>query len=371
MTRPWLFLSTAAATAAAGVALAGLLTLQAGCTTVECGTGTIERDGDCVGANLGTEAALCGEGTILVNGICVAEAVCDPSSTVLVPVGDGTFVCEGQGGAELPACGMPLPCPQASGATTSICGEFYDLETNEKTGAQSGAAVRCDPNALASSGPCSHKLEFYDALAFSQGLSTQLTYDADDLIYDSCGRFRVTGLMAAGSNITAVGARGDVSRGNVTSGIAVRVTGGGTYANQRLYTVTQATNQKWSQALGRDNIAATGVYVSIHARLPNLTPVEDVVLTGASGGNAANFYFSDTDPNTRSTPNTTDNDTGANGTAILLDQPNIGTFSSSGGTLPAGCNWNTISGGNIPGVYFVQLRVPFIGSSTTDICTTP
>lgn len=370
MTRPWLPfwlpLHTAAATLAAGVALAGLLTLQAGCTSVECGTGTIERDGDCVASDLATGDALCGAGTILVNGQCIAETVCDPASTVQVPVGDGTFVCEGQGGAELPACGMPLPCPQASGATTSICGEFYDVESNEKTGAQTGAAVRCDPNALAASGPCSHKLEFYDALGFSQGNPTQLAYDPEDLIYDSCGRFRVTGLAAPGSGITAVGARGPI-----VSGIAVRAIAGGTYANQRLFTVTAATNQKWSEGLGRENIAAGGVYVSIHVRLPNLTPVENVVLTGATGGNASNFYFSDTDPNTRSTIDAAAPDTGPNGTGILLDQPNIGSFSSSGGTLPAGCNWNTISGGTIPGVYFIQLRVPFVGNSTTDICTTP
>lgn len=368
MTRPWLFLSTTAATA---VALAGVLALQTGCSTVECGTGTIERDGDCVASEQATDDSECGEGTILdpSGEFCIPEVVCDPATTVLVEQPDGTFICEGQGVGELPACGEPLPCPQASGSTTSICGQLYDVESDDPLGATSGPATQCNPAAPAASGPCSYKLEFYDALQFSMGSPTQLAYDPEDLVYDSCGRFKVTGLAAAGSGIAAVGALGPI-----VSGIAVRVIPGGTYPNQRLYTVTPQTNMKWSTQIGRPILgtaqAPEGAYVSIHLVPPTFAPAAGVVLTGASGGNAANWYFSDTDPRERSTvAPATQNETGANGTAILLDQPTLGTFSSSGGTLPAGCNWNTVSGGNIPGVYFIQLRVPFEGSSTTDICT--
>lgn len=366
MTRPWLSMTTLAATASVALA-AALATLQSGCSTVECGEGTIERDGDCVGSEQSTVPAICGDGTILVNGTCVAEAVCDPSSTVLVPVGDGTFICEGQGGGALPACDQPLPCPSASGTTTTICGQFYDVESDDELGEAEGDAVRCDPNVLAASGPCSYKLEFYDALAFSMGSTTQLDYEADDLIYDSCGRFRVTGLAAAGSGITAVGARGPI-----TSGIAVRVTPGGTYPGQRLYTVTPATNAKWSEQIGRPDIKLNGVYVSIHVLPPfggELNPAENVVLTGTTGGNNSNFYFSDSDPLQRSTVMPTLDDTGVNGTAILLDQPTLGSFTSTGGTLPGSCAWGTVQGGNIPGVYFIQLRVPFNGPGSTDVCS--
>jgi hypothetical protein len=365
MTRPWLSMTTLAATA--GVALVtALAASQSGCSTVECGEGTIERDGDCVGSNQTTVPATCGDGTILVNGTCVAEAVCDPSSTVLVPVGDGTFICEGQGGGELPACDAPAqPCPQASGTTISICGQFYDVESDDPLGATEGPATRCDPTNLAPSGPCSFKLEFYDALGFSMGSTTQLAYDPDDLVYDSCGRFRVTGLTPGGSGITAVGARGAI-----TSGIAVRATAGGTYPGQRLYTVTQATNDKWSAQIGRADIRATGVYVAIHVLPEGLTPVEGVTLTGTTGGNNANWYFSDSDPRQRSmVAPTTQGVTGANGTAILLDQPTLGSFTSTGGTLPGTCEWGTLQGGNIPGVYFIQLRVPFNGPGSTEVCS--
>jgi hypothetical protein len=264
----------------------------------------------------------------------------------------------------LPACGQPLPCPVASGSTTTICGQLYDLESDDRLGATEGAATRCDPFQVGESGPCSYKLELYDALAFSMGSTTQLRYEADDLVYDSCGRFRVTGLAAGGSGLTAIAARGEVA-----SGITLRATAGGTYADQRVYTVTRATNTSWSEQLGRDNIAWNGVYVSIHMVPPTFEPVAGVALIGSAGGQNANFYFADTSPTLRSTIEPTLNATGPNGTALLLDQPTLGTFSSSGGALPGNCSWNTIQGGNIPGVYLVQRRVPFEGGSTVEACS--
>jgi hypothetical protein len=374
MKRPWLFLSTAARATAASAALAAVLALQSGCTSVECGFGTIERDGDCVAAEQATDDSECGEGTILdpSGQFCVPEVVCDPATTVVVEQPDGSFVCEGMaGGGALPSCDMALPCPGASGTTTTICGTFFDLETDAKLGPSTGPATQCDPMNPAASGACSYRLEFYDALTFSGGGTTQLDYDAEDLIYDSCGRFRVTGLQAANSGIAAVGARGTAT-GAVTSGIAVRVIQGGTYPGQKLYTVTAATNMKYSMAVGRADLRAGGVYVSIHVLPPynTLNPAAGVTLTGASGGAAANFYFSDTDPGTRSMIGpTTQTVTGANGTAILIDQPATGAFPSSGGDLPAGCSWNSITGGNIPGVYFIQTRVPFEDTNPTEPCT--
>jgi hypothetical protein len=365
MKRPWLFLSTTAASAA----LAGLLALQSGCTSVECGLGTIERDGDCVAAEQATDDSECGEGTVLdpSGEFCVPEVVCDPATTVVVEQPDGSFVCEGMaGGGALPSCDMALPCPGASGTTTTICGTFFDLETDAKLGPSTGPATQCDPMAPAASGACSYRLEFYDALTFSGGGTTQLDYDAEDLIYDSCGRFRVTGLAAANSGITAVGARGPI-----TSGIAVRTIPGGTYPNQKLYTVTEATNTKYSMAVGREDLRAGGVYVSIHVLPPytSLNPAAGVSLTG-TGGAATNFYFSDTDPKMRSMiAPSTQGTTGPNGTAILIDQPATGSFPSSGGELPAGCSWNSITGGNIPGVYFIQTRVPFEDTNPTEPCT--
>jgi hypothetical protein len=264
----------------------------------------------------------------------------------------------------LPACGQPLPCPLASGTTTTVCGQLYDLESDDPIGATQGAATRCDPTQVTESGPCSFKPVLYDALGFSMGSPTQLGYAPDDLVYDSCGRFRVTGLTPGGSGITAVAARGEV-----TSGILVRMVAGGTYADQRLYTVTRATNTTWSEQLGRKDLRSNGVYVSIHVVPPTFAPVAGVTLTGTAGGNSANFYFDDTDPRQRSSLGPTTQDaTGPNGTAILLDQPTLGTFTSSGGTLPEGCNWNTIQGGNIPGVYLIQRRVPFEGLST-EVCS--
>jgi hypothetical protein len=265
---------------------------------------------------------------------------------------------------ELPLCGLPLPCPQASGPTTTICGQLHDLESDAPIGATEGVATRCDPSETTASGPCSFKLELYDLLSFSQGSTTQLGYDPDDLVYDSCGRFRVTGLAAAGSGITAVAARGAV-----ISTIAVRVSGGGTAAAQRLYTVSPETNVAWSEQVGREDLRTDGVYVSIHRVPPTLAPAAGVVLTGATGGSGANYYFDDTLPDQRSSIEPGQSATGSNGTALLLDQPSIATFASSGGELPDGCNWNTVAGGNIAGAYFIQVRVPFVGSSTVDVCS--
>jgi hypothetical protein len=291
-----------------------------------------------------------------------ADAPAAPDANV-ADAGEEPDASDGPPG--LPACGQPLPCPAAAGTAATICGQLYDLESDDPLGATEGAATRCDPFQLIEAGPCSLKLELYDAINFANGSTTQLDYTPDDLVYDSCGRFRVTGLTPGGSGITAVAARGEIS-----SAIHVRVAAAGTSTDQRLYTVSSTTNAAWSKQLGRKDLRSTGVYVSIHVVPPSFAPVEGVTLTGTAGGNSTNFYFDDTDPRQRSSLGPTiQATTGPNGTAILLDQPALGTFTSSGGTLPEGCNWNTVQGGTVPGAYLVQRRVPFEGTSTVEVCT--
>jgi hypothetical protein len=332
---------------------------QLACTDVECGQGTIERNGDCVARDEATTNGMCGAGTVLENGVCVGATTCDPDTTTPEPGAGGRITCRGAGELALPACDQPLPCPAASSTTAVVCGRLYDLETSATI---QDTAAPCSNDTLAADGPCSLDVQFFDAVPFATGGGTagELAYESDKLIRDSCGRFRVT-LNATGSvdGFVAVGARPaatDTTR--KLSGVVIPAPFGSQTNNVELYSMRTSTDMAWSTSadLADGTFASKGVYVSIFKSEGEA--LDGITMVGPANPAANDFYFSDTDPDTRRTINPTANATGANGTGLLIGQPPLATmaFGGTGPGVPAGCSFPNVSGGVVPGVVFVQLR---------------
>src|SRR5439155_24337155 len=88
----------------------------ASCKSVECGEGTIERNGACEPADQNVDPAMCGPNTVLQGDKCVPTlppTKCDPSTTTddVDPV-TGIHTCIGTGGG---GCSSPFACPNPSG----------------------------------------------------------------------------------------------------------------------------------------------------------------------------------------------------------------------------------------------------------------
>src|SRR5687768_8388585 len=80
------------------------------CTRVECGTGTVERDGLCVPADMQPGNANCGPGTVLGTMGCEVETPtqCEPDTTrEEFDDETGITTCVGIGGG---GCSAPLGC---------------------------------------------------------------------------------------------------------------------------------------------------------------------------------------------------------------------------------------------------------------------
>ena len=82
-----------------------------------------------------------------------------------------------------------------------------------------------------------------------------------------------------------------------------------------------------------------------------------MTVTRNNNTTAANdFYFSDSDPNSRATIDTNASATGANGTALynaaIVDDLN--GMNAVGGLGP-GCRWEGHTGASLPGLLFVQV----------------
>ena len=119
----WLATMTALA---AGVAL-----VQAGCTQVDCGDGTIDRGGNCQPADRMVGSATCGAGTHLgTSGTCEPDYPADDvrrgTTGQVIDPDTGVITCKGTGGGD--SCDRTITCPtpstgqgdrSAAGSTTS------------------------------------------------------------------------------------------------------------------------------------------------------------------------------------------------------------------------------------------------------------
>jgi hypothetical protein len=356
--------------AALGLALVAPAWLAAGCQQLECAEGTIEQDGRCVPADGSYDDGICGPGTQLGDGgqcePVYPPTLCDPDTTteVIDPEMPGVVVCQGEGGGA--RCDAPLSCPTPGPNRMSICGQLYDVETDQPFRApgltdSSSPTVCGDTLTAAGTGPCSFEVKFYDALQFANNpAATPLAINGEYYL-DDCGRFRGTDIALPSLGFYGIGADDEYSPSESgqyrLSGVAFPDAPGTARAGQKLYVTRISTDQAWSTALGfgDNSVLDRGVFMTVFYYQGVPRPGVQVT-DGGAVDSAADYYFSDVSLTQRSMP-VAEPPTQMNGAALSFGS---GLTERSGvGAEPAGCEWQSDLARAIPGVLFFSPRVPY------------
>src|SRR5688572_2407448 len=170
-----------------------------GCKEIECGDGTILRDGTCEPASLSTAAGMCGPFTELQGDRCAPQfppTECDPTTTTpSVDPETGVTTCIGTGGG---GCSAAFACPTPTMANRmTICGQIFDFETNAKFTATDSGGAPCGTTPAAS-GPCALQIRAYDALTFASDPGNAPQLPVGSVYIDDCGRYRLVDIDTNG-----------------------------------------------------------------------------------------------------------------------------------------------------------------------------
>jgi len=344
------------------VALGGLANL--GCEAVNCGDGTIEQNGSCVPADDNPGSAQCGPGTVLgAGGKCEPElvVVCDEGTTTeQVDPDTGVVTCVGTGGVT--DCSQSIACPAPSPGKITICGQIYDTETGLAIAEPGASGAPCA--GVTAEGPCSLKVQFFDALEFAMGPTSAVPKEpAGGLVVDTCGRFRGADLPEASFGFMGVAvddATGQPDDHKLT-GVALANGDALPARGFHVYATRKETDDAWTttSGIGGQTFSARGVLALIflhNGASDVLRPIANVqIRKGANPITNNDYYFTDATPTTRSTVDTAAgrSTTGPNGTGLVTGFPSPDNYTGAGGE-PAGCQWPQNLAGAIPGVVFVQ-----------------
>lgn len=337
--------------------LAALTLPLAGCGQLVCGDGTVERNETCVPADEQPGAAQCGMGTELgPGGKCVPSepTFCDPDTTMEVEDPEtGVITCVGTGGG----CTAELPCLAPSPNRLTLCGRIYDTETDQVVAAPGATGIPCNPAAPTADGPCSLKVQFYDAIGFQMDPTGATPLVPESLLVDDCGRYQVNNLPL--TSFGFLGAAVDEAPGQpdtrLLTGVATAQAQAMPARRFPLFTTRKTTEAPWTTAANPAGgpFRTQGVLAIIfrHAGVP----VPGVV--ARRNGNvipADDFYFSDTGV-ARTTVAPAQAMTGPNGTALVINSSSPAPHDGVGGE-PPGCRWPSVLAATVPGVVFVQVK---------------
>lgn len=337
-------------------ALAAIAAVGGCAQTLECADGTHEVDGMCVGSPTAAPYG-CGPGTRFdpTLAVCVAElspAVCDPGTTFPMTRGDGVTVCMGAGDCD--SCAAPLPCPTPEAGKVTLCGRLIDTETMASVSLDD--TVSCDPDAPAADGPCSLRIEVYDALKFVTDPMAP-PQAAEERYLDACGRFRFKNVTLPGNRSIGIGVDDAGSGDAVTlTGIAMFLDPGDLETGVRAFATRHTTVDRWTESAGYPfgtdvSFATKGVFVPRFLDDAS-KPVAGVIAT-VSGAPRADrtYYFSDQD-HQLTMVDVDATETGPNGAALLVESAL--TMHGGTGQTPAGCAWESALAASVPGLVFVQ-----------------
>jgi hypothetical protein len=331
-----------------------------GCKQIECGEGTIDRNGICAPGDGVIDPAKCGEGTMLVGDRCepvYPPTECDPATTTMeTDETTGVTMCVGIGG-------VGIACPNPSGATKeTICGQLYDFETNEKLEAANATGAECDPDAPAADGPCAVTIVVYDASAFAQNPSGATPVSVGSLTINDHGEFALADVETSqinpfvGLGVDDAGAQMGPGGYAVTSAIAFNKEPNTKKRGVELWVVRPATTTAWA-ADGPD-VLNTGIYAAVfRAHKEGIgdqyTNQAGVTITGPGTPNDFYFMAADTD---RANIDTSATSTGANGTVLVTNTGVLTSpWSGTGGiTDTANCKWDQHIAATLQGIVFIQ-----------------
>lgn len=254
-----------------------------------------------------------------------------------------------------PNCALELPCPPPDAGKATICGRLWDTQTDEQLRAATTTGARC--TAVTGDGPCSLRMQFYDALDFAMNPSTAVPLPAEEAFIDDCGRYRGHNMPRATFGFIGISVDdgpGTLDRHALTAvatsnGLAAPGTG------FRAYATRHATDAAWTTTSGTtgQSLATRGVLLNVFAF--HGVPVAGVSVT-RNGSLIPNddHYFSDAGVS-RSTIDPQRTATGANGSALIVNSSSPIAHSAVGG-LTSPCQWPSSLGASIPGVVFVQIK---------------
>jgi len=347
--------------------------LQTSCQTIDCGVGTIERDGVCMPADETVSDAVCGPMTELAGDQCVPifdPTVCDETTTTPVVDPDtGVVTCVGTGGG---GCDATFACPQpADNTKQTICGQLFDFEDDTKFQAASASGTKC--TATTADGPCALSIRAFDALAFGMDPQNAPELEHGEIYIDDCGRYRVPDITIPTNPFVGLGID-DANAANMgplgvtnTVGIATAKRGGMATPDLDGWIVRRATTDKWT-ASGGPPISG-GIYAPVYRRFMDLPEVplamrrlrQDGVTFIRSGNTipAQDHYFM-AGEQTRETIDAAATVTGMNGTALITGATvaDLVAYSGQGGGLSSTCRWETRAGASLPFIVFIQNFYP-------------
>lgn len=348
-----------------------------GCKSVDCGPGTIERNGTCDPADNTAGTAGCGSGTVLVGDRCepvLPPTMCDPSTTTEMPDPNdpSVTICVGTGGPG--GCSGTFACPTPTQGKQTICGQLYDVTDNSKF---QGAATGSLCSGSETTGPCALKITPYDALAFGGMPNTTPPLANGGVDIDDCGRYRVKditqpaspyiGLGIDDKGATTVGDPGGITN---TTGVATTAVPDSTTNGLEAWIAPSTTTDMWTSTGGPP--VSGGIYVPIFrahkcdATGNNCTGDKfanqaGVTITKSGSTVPANdYYFPPTQVgHTSIDMNATA--TGVNGTGLLTNASvnDSLAYSGTGGLSDTtNCKWDLKAGASVANIVFFQVYRP-------------
>jgi hypothetical protein len=342
------------------------------CKEIECGDGTIERDGTCAPATTTTSAGMCGPFTELQGDRCVPmfpPTECDPGTTTpMVDPATGVTTCIGTGGG---GCSAAFACPTPTMANRmTICGQLYDFETTGKFQGTDPSGTACDPSMPDTAGPCALNINAYDALMFASNPSTAVPLNKGGLYIDDCGRYRLTDIDTNGTG-PFIGLGIDDAAGIGPTGVTVTV-GVATPKSSNVitdfegYIVKGSTIGLW-QASGGPPLSG-GIYAAAyraHKLVPPMAgvppvdrhaPQADVQFAKNGVALPADDHYFMPALTTHTTIDPSASVTGMNGTALVTNRAISESVAFDGlGGLGTGCRWEPHAAASLPGVVFIQI----------------
>ena len=335
-----------------------------GCKNVDCGVGTVERDGNCQPANETVGNAMCGPFTELQGDKCVPmfpPTMCDPGTTASdVDPATGVTTCVGTGGG---GCSTSFACPAPTAGKQSICGQLYDFENNAPFAAAGATGAKCTTGAT--DGPCSLSMRAYDAIAFGTNPATAVPLTVGDIYIDDCGHYRVSNItvpagpfIGLGIDDTDTGKAGPTGTTN-TVGVATPKQVSMATKDFEAWIVKKSTTDQW-QASAPALLLSNGYYVNVfRAHRTGFDTQAGVQSTRGGSPNLANDFYFTAAQTTRQTVDTAATVTGANGTAIITNAAvSEGVAYGGQNAIPASCVWEAHAGASLPNIVFIQLFRP-------------
>jgi hypothetical protein len=362
-------------------ALAGLASMSTSCNQVECGEGTIERDGSCQPSDNGAMNGSCGPFTELIGDRCVPmfpPTVCEDGTTLPeLDTATGVTTCKGTGGTA--GCGSSLACPTPTGATKqTICGQIFNFEDNAPFAAAGAMGAKCDPAMPAAAGPCALDIRVYDALVFAANPAAATELNVGSIYIDDCGRFRVQDIEVPSGPFIGLGIDDASGLGGggvtVTAAAAVPKQPMGATKDMEHWIANQTTIGKWVASGGPAFSMTAGIYAAVFRqhKIGNGDPFatqSGVTITKSGNTIPANDFYFTAAQTTRETIDAAATATGANGTAFVNNAvANEGLVFNGQGGLGAGCRWDPHAGASLGGIVFIQIfrKLDILGMTCND-----